>query len=215
MADLYLLVDLVPEGDALLDYFFRAFGHQLQSHGGGGQDGVDVAAPGDVAFHRAPFLGLHHHVPLHDEGGGVFEADFQSASVFYFYAGCHQAAGRIQTDGGHRLRDGHHARFHQGGAHADGVVAAHGQPAAGLEIHDPDIRVLPAGRAEEGAGHDGVAPGFQAEQAADPVVMLHHVRIFFHHGGAGDDRHAGKDGAGRLAAGMGVDGVEHTSGIHT
>lgn len=116
-----------------------------QSQGLEFDEGVEVAAVGQVVGDRAEAGDLGLEVQADAEGGHVGEGDGGRRPVLDPDVDAHQPGRGVEPDGGDRLDDRDHAGLDEDGGDPDGAVPAHGEQARHLDVEDAVVGVR-AGR---------------------------------------------------------------------
>ena len=171
-------------------------------------DGVEIAAIGDVDAQRAEALDLDLVILAVEERRHIGDAHRVDEGAVLRIARLDEAGRRVEPEQARRLgldeavleRDRHRA---------DGAVAAHRQAARSLDEENPDVAVVARRRVEDRARHHVVAARLEHQPGADPVVPAEKMLAALEHRRALErrDRAAGDD-PDRIAAGVAVDAEE-------
>lgn len=177
-------------------------------------EGVEVAAVGQVVGDRAETGDLRLEVEADAEGGHVGEGDGGRRPVLDPDVDAHQPGRGVEPDGGDRLDDRHHAGLDEDGGDPDGAVPAHGEQARHLDVEDSVVGVRAGRGLQDGAAHRGVPARLVHEQGPDVVHVLDEVEPLLGHGGAGDHPDSPGDDPGRHALGVRVHRVVDVARAH-
>ncbi len=177
-------------------------------------EGVEVAAVGDVVAHRPVAVDVDDLIEGVAVGGDVLQGHRLGVAVAYAHPGRDQSGGGVEAY--RRLRfDGlDHPRLDEDRGDADRAVPAHRQAAGHLDVEDAEVGVRPGRWLQDRAGHRGVSAGFAHEQGAQTVAFLDEAAAPFGHRRPGEGPDAAGDHAGRHALGVGVHGVVADGGAH-
>ena len=156
-----------------------------------------IAAPGDVACHRAE----SGHVDVDCSGPAVAGYVFEGDGAVCVQGGSHDAYRRFNAVGP-RLDP---AQIGESGHDADSSVAAHAQASAVVEENDARDAVSVGGFAKQCAHHRFGSTRFGDESPAEGFVILLKQKATLLQVAAAEVRATFDDGSGRLAAGMRID----------
>ena len=175
---------------------------------GGLGDHVEHAAVGHIDGGRAQVRHLDHRVQVRGERGHVAEGDLFDLAALARRADADQPGGRFERELGHRLDHRDHAGLQQHRRHADRVGARHAGVLDLLHDHEARVRLRPGRRQDHVAAERGIAARLAQHQLAQPVAVIAQVAHLVVHRRAGHVEHPADDHPARLAARVGVDGLD-------
>ena len=183
-------------------------GPELEAERVGVDEGVHVAAEGDVHACRAEALHLECGAVVQKEAVYVVERDGADLAAFEGNRANHESRRRVEADLGHGLDQADHAGGDDSGRGADDAVAAHGN--VDVLFHDDgrEVGSRPLGRKQENRAHHGAAARLEVEHAANAVVVGLKPGPLLEKRRAGRHPDAADDDAGRIALGVGIDRVD-------
>ncbi|GAB7553355.1 hypothetical protein NRB_28610 [Novosphingobium sp. 11B] len=170
-------------------------------------DGVVVAAIGDVDGERANALHVHFDAARGDIGGDIGDPHRSDLCAFHFVSDLDGAGGHFHLQAArHRRLD--QAMFETEGDDADGAVAAHRQAAAGLDEQDTDVVRGVDRRIEEPTRHHVMTARLEAQAGPDPVETRQEILPPLGHRGALQQRRPARHEADGVTCRMTVDAEE-------
>ena len=209
MLYLDLLVDLFHHLHAQLSQvwngLFVDLVHQAQLVGI--HKGEEGAAEGNV---KGDLLAVYDYllVGLIQEGGDVLEGYAQNLAILDLCLGADYTCGGFQDYLGVGLLGLYHAGLDGYGNGADGAVAAHVEPSAGVDEEYCEVSLRIERLADEGAEHVVVTAGLKHQSSAIVVIVLFEPVLALDGGVALGLGEAGVYHAAELAGGMSINGLE-------
>ncbi|GHI25840.1 hypothetical protein Shyd_72110 [Streptomyces hydrogenans] len=146
-------VDRVHDREPRGDQFLLVGAVEGEAEGVEFDEGVEVAAVGEVVGDGAEAGDLGLEVESDAEGGDVGEGDGAGGAVLDADVDGDEAGRGVEADGGDRFGHRDHAGLDEDGGDADGAVAAHREQAGDLDEEDSVVGVGTGGGLEDGTAH--------------------------------------------------------------